>query len=100
MGKAVRKTPDGRFQVRIRVKNNGGVPLESIVVTDRVPRAFEYEDVEPKTLDYSETAEGDFHIIKWHIPRLDSEQTLTLGFKAQGKLGEYVQSEPIVEVQG
>ena len=100
MGKAVRKTPDGQFQVRIRVKNNGGVPLESIVVTDRIPRAFECADVEPKTLDYSEAAEGDFQVIKWHIPRLDSEQSLTLAFKARGRLGEYVQTEPIVEVQG
>ena len=100
VGKAVRKTPDGQFQIRIRVKNNGGVPLESILITDRIPRAFEYADVEPKTLEYTESAEGDFQIIKWHIPRLDSEQSLTLGFKAQGKLGEYVQTEPIVEVQG
>ena len=100
VGKAVRKTPDGRFQVQIRVKNNGGVPLESIMVKDCVPSDFECFDIEPKTIDTSERLEGDLKSITWHIHRLDSEDSLTLKFKVKGKPGEFVQKEPIVEVKG
>ncbi|MFQ6125897.1 MAG: hypothetical protein ACE5R6_15020 [Candidatus Heimdallarchaeota archaeon] len=100
VGKAVRKTPDGRFQVRIRVKNNGGVPLESIMVKDSVPSDFECFDIEPKTIDTSERLEGDLKTITWHIHRLDSEDSLTLKFKVKGKPGEFIQKEPIVEVKG
>ena len=100
VGKAVRKTADGQFLVRIRVKNNGGVALESIVVTDSVPLDFECSDIEPKTIDSFETIEENLRIITWKIPRLDSEQSLTLKFKTHGKQGGFVQNEPIVNVHG
>ncbi len=96
-GKAIIPRGPGKFRVRIRVQNLGGVPLERVEVRHVVPSNYKFEENLSKAYNYEEEASDDGVLFKWTIPSIQPSDSITIEYEVTGE-GEFDPDEPEIHV--
>ena len=96
-GKAVIPRGPGKFRVRIRVQNLGGVPLERVEVRHVIPRNYQFDENLSKAYNYEEKSSEEGTLITWVIPSIPPSESITIEYQVSGD-GEFDPDEPEIHV--
>ena len=79
----------GEYEIILSIINKGNMPLEKVLVRDKVPDNFERQDfsMEPEVIDL----EGE-DILKWVIDKVDVDSSVEITYKISGT-GDYNPSQ-------
>ncbi len=90
VGKEVMPIGDlGTYKIILSIENIGEMPLENLVLMDKVPDSFEYGEYSMKPEITDEVGEDT---LKWEIDELEPAERLEITYEITGK-GEYHPSD-------